>query len=121
MSIIGIVAVDRNLAIGKDGAIPWHFSEDMRFFKRTTLGNACVMGYRTWKSMKKALPGRLNIVLSRTRVIEPAQGVISFHDTQSVLALYPYLKCDLFVIGGLQVYTAFSGQIDKWIVTRARV
>ena len=44
MSIIGIVAVDQNLAIGKDGKLPWHYAADMKFFKETTLGNTVVMG-----------------------------------------------------------------------------
>ena len=63
--IIGIVAVDRNGAIGKGGKLPWHYSADMKFFKQTTMGNACVMGYNTWLTLKKPLPNRLNIVLSR--------------------------------------------------------
>src|SRR5262252_7598733 len=59
MAIIGIVAVDRNFAIGKGGSLPWHYSADLKFFKQTTLGNAVVMGRRTWQSLKKPLPDRL--------------------------------------------------------------
>nr|MBA3767976.1 dihydrofolate reductase [Acidobacteriota bacterium] len=47
MAIIGIVAVDRNGAIGKNGTLPWHYSADLRFFKQQTVGHACVMGWRT--------------------------------------------------------------------------
>ncbi|HET6890944.1 MAG TPA: dihydrofolate reductase [Pyrinomonadaceae bacterium] len=146
--IIGIVAVDRQGAIGKDGKLPWHYSADMKHFKETTIGHACVMGRRTWLTLKKPLKERLNIVLSRQGEIEGVgdgqterrrdgetggQGdaetlrhgeaetsqysVISLKDVGSVLSLAPYLRCDLFVIGGGQVYSAFLPYIDKWIVT----
>lgn len=117
MAIIGIVAVDRNRAIGKNGAIPWHYSADLKFFKRQTMGNACVMGYRTWRSLKKPLPGRLNIVLSRSSEIEAQPSVITLRDKLSVLSLKSYLSCDLYIIGGAQVYSAFPEEIDRWIVT----
>lgn len=117
MAIIGIVAVGRNGAIGKGGTIPWHYSADLRFFKQQTVGNICVMGYRTWASLKKPLPGRLNIVMSRQAEIEAEGGVIVLRDKQAVLSLKPYLSCDLFIIGGRQVYQTFLGEIDKWIVT----
>ena len=67
MAIIGIVALDRNLAIGKNGKLPWHYSADMKFFKETTIGNVVVMGRRTWLTLKGPLPDRQNIVLSRDR------------------------------------------------------
>jgi dihydrofolate reductase len=115
--IIGIVAVDRNGAIGKGGKLPWHYSADMRFFKETTSGNAVVMGHKTWLSLKKPLPNRLNIVLSRKSEIEPQDSVLVLRDVESVLATAKDLKTDLYVIGGEQVYRAFLPQIEKWIVT----
>jgi dihydrofolate reductase len=115
--IIGIVAVDRNGAIGKGGKLPWHYSADMKHFKRTTLGHACVMGYNTWLTLAQPLPGRLNIVLSRRAEFEPRDSVAFLRDATSVLSLVDYLKCDLFVIGGRQVYESFMPHIDQWIVT----
>ncbi|HEX8130849.1 MAG TPA: dihydrofolate reductase, partial [Pyrinomonadaceae bacterium] len=73
MSIIGIVAVDRNGAIGKGGSIPWHYSADMKFFREQTTGHACVMGRRTWASLNRPLKGRLNVVLSRSGGVSEAQ------------------------------------------------
>src|SRR2546428_8562564 len=101
--IIGIVAVDRRLAIGKGGRLPWHYSADMKFFKETSTGNAVVMGHNTWRSLKKALPNRLNIVLSRQSELEPQDSVVVLRDVDSVLAKAKELQCDLFVIGGEQV------------------
>lgn len=115
--IIAIVAVDRNGAIGKGGKLPWHYSADMKFFKETTTGHACVMGHNTWLTLKRPLPNRLNIVLSRKADIEPQESVIVLRDVESVLSMAKDLKCDLFVIGGEQVYRSFLPYIEKWFVT----
>jgi dihydrofolate reductase len=115
--IIGIVAVDRNGAIGKGGKLPWHYSADMKFFKETTTGNACLMGYKTWLTLKKPLPNRLNIVLSRQAEIQQQDSVVVARDVESVLAMEKNLKRDLFVIGGSQVYQSFLPYIEKWFVT----
>jgi dihydrofolate reductase len=115
--IIGIVAVDRNGAIGKGGKLPWHSSADMKFFKETTTGNACVMGHKTWLTLKKPLPNRLNIVLSRQAQLEPQDSVVVLRNVESVLSKAKDLKCDLFVIGGAKVYESFLPYIEKWIVT----
>jgi dihydrofolate reductase len=118
MAIIGIVAVDRAGAIGKGGALPWHYAADLRFFREQTTGNACVMGYRTWASLKKPLPNRLNVVLTRRAEVEPRESVLWVRDRESVLSLYDYLKCDLYVLGGAQVFELFRERIDRWLVTR---
>jgi len=115
--IIGMVAVDRNGAIGKGGKLPWHYSTDMKFFKETTTGNACVMGHKTWLTLKKPLPNRLNIVLSRQAQLEPQDSVLVLRNVESVLSKAKDLKCDLFVIGGAKVYESFLPYIAKWIVT----
>jgi len=117
MAIIGIVAVDQNGAIGRGGSVPWHYSGDLKFFKRQTTGNACVMGRRTWLSLNKPLPNRLNIVLSKESEIDVQDSVLVLRDKPSVLSLKPYLRCDLFIIGGRQVYETFDNEIDRWIVT----
>ena len=115
--IIAIVAVDRCGAIGKGGKLPWHYSADMKFFREATTGHACVMGYNTWLTLKKPLKDRLNIVLSRQSQIEAQDSVVVLRDLNSVLSLTNYLRCDLFVMGGEQVYRAFLPYIDQWIVT----
>ncbi|MCA1619449.1 MAG: dihydrofolate reductase [Acidobacteria bacterium] len=117
MTITGIVAVDRNLAIGKGGGLPWHYPADLKFFKEQTTGNACVMGYRTWLTLKRPLPGRLNVVLTSRAEVEPRESVVWLRDKQSALSLGVYLKCDLFVIGGAQIFEAFREEIDRWLVT----
>lgn len=115
--IIGIVAVDRNLAIGKAGRLPWHYSADLKFFKATTIGNIVVMGRRTWETLKGPLPGRTNIVLSREPNFTPPESVLVMRDLDSVLKFARTRDEHLFVMGGAKVYEAFQPHIDRWIVT----
>jgi dihydrofolate reductase len=117
MAIIGIVAVDRRGAIGRGGTLPWHYSADLRFFKERTTGNVCVMGRRTWASLKKPLPNRLNVVLTRGAGVDEQSGVVVLKDMLSVVSLAPYLSSDLFIIGGRQIFEAFMPEIEEWIVT----
>jgi dihydrofolate reductase len=119
--IIGIVAVAKDLAIGKDGRLPWHYSNDLKFFKQTTTGNVVVMGSRTWRSIGKPLPGRLNIVLTRDAALRVPPGAMVVNDPQNVLELQAYLKTDIYVIGGARTYELFSPNIAKWIVTEVPV
>lgn len=117
MSIIGIVAIAQNYAIGKGGKLPWHYSADLKFFKRTTLNSAVLMGFNTWQSIGKPLPSRLNIVLSASRSIEHQPNVLLIRSVKEAAALAKYLNCDLFIIGGAKTYENFAGVIEKWIVT----
>ena len=115
--IIGIVAVDQNLAIGKDGRLPWHYSADMKFFKQTTIGNVVVMGRLTWLTLTGPLKDRQNIVLSRDPNLPSLDSVVVLSDVESVLDLVRNRESDLFVIGGAQVYGSFLPHIERWIVT----
>jgi dihydrofolate reductase len=115
--IIGIVAIAKNYAIGKGGKLPWHYSEDMKFFKKTTTGHAIAMGLNTWRSIGRPLPNRLNIVLSRSAQIEDGDDLVFLRSKEETVSLANYLKCDLFIIGGAKTYAEFADVIDKWIVT----
>ncbi len=115
--ITGIVAVAKNLAIGRDGKLPWHYAADLKFFKETTVGNAVVMGFNTWTSIGKPLPKRLNVVLSRSNEIPNQPNVLLVRSVEEVRALADHLKGDLYIIGGAETYRNFAGAIEKWIVT----
>ena len=117
MAIIGIVAVDHNLAIGKDGKLPWHYSADLRFFKETTMGNTVVMGRHTWLTLPGPLKGRTNIVLSRDGNVSAKDAVVVMRDVESVIDFAREQSADLFVIGGAKVYAAFLPRIERWMVT----
>lgn len=115
--LIGIIAISKNFAIGRDGKLPWHYSEDLKFFKRTTLGNVVVMGSTTWRSIGKPLPERENIVLSRSTELELPDGVLRMSSVDEVIEFDEQDGRDVFVIGGASVYKAFADVIDRWIVT----
>jgi Dihydrofolate reductase len=117
MSIIGIIAIAQNFAIGRGGKLPWHYSTDLKFFKQTTTGNAVVMGFNTWRSIGKPLPNRLNIVLSRSKNIESQPNVTVMRSKDEVAALSNYLNCDIFIIGGAKTYENFADVIEEWVVT----
>lgn len=115
--IIGIVAIAKNFAIGKDGKLPWHHSADLKFFKETTTGHAVVMGANTWRSIGKPLPNRLNVVLSGSSSVTPPAEVMRLSSKEEILDLAQYLNRDVFIIGGAKVYAEFADVIEKWIVT----
>ncbi len=114
--IIGIIAISKNLAIGRKGKLPWHYSADLRFFKQTTMGHAVVMGSTTWKSIGKQLPGRENIVVSRKKIRLP-EGVRLVSSVDDVVEFDESFPKDVFIIGGAGVYESFADVIDRWIVT----
>lgn len=115
--IIGIVAISKNFAIGKDGKLPWHYGADLKFFKETTTGNAVVMGANTWRSIGKPLPNRLNIVLSRSGNVDTPPSVMKLSSKAEVVELAKYLNRDVFIIGGAAIYNDFADVIEQWIVT----
>lgn len=115
--IIGIIAISKNYAIGKNGKLPWHYPADLKFFKETTTGNAVVMGSNTWRAIGKPLPDRLNIVLSRSGRIETPPDVMKISSKDEVVALSQYLNRDVFIIGGANTYKEFADVIVRWIVT----
>jgi dihydrofolate reductase len=115
--IIGIVAIAKNLAIGRDGKLPWHYPADLKFFKQTTTGNTIVMGWNTWKSIGKPLPNRVNIVLSRKGQIEEQDDLKLMRSKEEVLNLASHHDRDIFIIGGSRTFESFTDEIEKWFVT----
>ncbi len=99
--MIAIAAMSRERVIGAEGKIPWHIPEDLKFFKRTTIGNIIVMGRKTFESLGKPLPGRENWVLSRTAGYP---GVKVFRQPSEIVA--PGDGREVFVIGGAEIYSA---------------
>lgn len=118
MSLIAIVAISDNYAIGKDGTLPWHHPEDLRFFRDTTIGNTVVMGYNTWLSIGKPLPKRRNIVLSSNRTVDEFPEVTVMRTREEVIRYANESETDTYIIGGAKAYSLFADDIEKWYVTR---
>ncbi|MBI19238.1 MAG: hypothetical protein CMB73_01515 [Euryarchaeota archaeon] len=95
-----IFACDLNGVIGKNGDLPWRQSTDLQFFKKTTLGKTVVMGRKTWDSLPFPLPGRRNIVISRSN--RDDVEVMSIEEVRGLAK-----TDDLFVIGGGEIYSIF--------------
>lgn len=110
-----IAAVARNGAIGKDNALLWRLPEDLKFFKRTTLGCPVIMGRKTWDSIGRPLPGRRNIVITRNTAWQ-AEGAEVFHDLASALAATADLP-KVFVIGGGELYAQALPLADELVLT----
>ena len=111
-----IVAISDNNAIGRNNELLWHISEDLRFFKRTTLGCPVIMGRRTFDSIGHALPKRVNIVISRGfNTAEEVAVAGSLEAAFKVAEETNLEKC--FVIGGGQIYAQALPLVDRLIVT----
>ena len=99
--LVAIVAMSSNRVIGREGKLPWHFPEDLKFFKRTTLGHPILMGRATFDSIGRPLPGRQNIVLSHT--MAPREGVTVIRSVAELPQLCGEAET-VFVIGGARVF-----------------
>lgn len=111
--MIAIAAMSRNRAIGIEGSIPWHIPEDLKFFKRTTLGHIIVMGRKTYDSLGKPLPGRENWVVSRDAEIPGVRVLRSFDEIgESTDGRRVYL------IGGAQLYASLLPKCSEILLTR---
>ncbi len=110
-----IVAMDRRMAIGKDNALPWRLSDDLRYFKRATLGKPVIMGRKTFESIGKPLSGRDNVVITRNPQWQAA-GCIVYADPESALAALAEVP-EACVIGGGQIYAATLHRCERLHVT----
>ncbi len=117
-----IVAVAENGVIGRAGGLPWRLPDDLLHFKAVTLGCPVLMGRRTFESLGRPLPGRTNIVLSRT--LRDAPGALCAPTLEAALALaraaIPTATPEprAWVIGGAEVYAAAMAAVTRLEVTR---
>ena len=97
-----VAAVAANGVIGRDGRLPWHLPEDLKHFKRLTLGHPVIMGRKTWESLSAPLPGRDNIVVTRTAGYGAAGAAVA-SSLEAALALCAG-ESVVFIIGGEQLF-----------------
>lgn len=117
-----IVAVTRNQVIGRDNQMPWHLPADLRYFKQRTLGKPIIMGRKTWESLGRPLPGRLNIVISRQMNTELA-GAEVFADLEAAIERGQAWATEqgvdeVMVIGGGQLYQQALTLAQRVYLTR---
>ncbi|MGE0739850.1 MAG: dihydrofolate reductase [Hyphomonadaceae bacterium] len=121
-----VVAVAKNGVIGRDGALPWRLSSDMKRFKAATMGKPVLMGRKTWESLpKRPLVGRQNLVLTRDADFT-AEGAWVFTDLAAMLAAARAMAQtagadEACVIGGAQLYDAVLPQADRIVLTEVNL
>ena len=115
MHISLILAMGRNRVIGRDNKLPWHMPADLAHFKKTTMGKPILMGRKTWESIGKVLPGRLNIVLT-AQVGYHAEGATVVNNIDEAIAACESAE-ELMVIGGAGVYLALLPRAQKIYLT----
>lgn len=102
-----IVAIGKNNEIGKNNKLLWHIPEDLKKFKKTTLGKTVVMGRKTYESIRKPLPKRHNIVLTKNFKSFPNncnENLEIYDDFSKIVKKYKNSVEEVFIIGGAQVY-----------------
>jgi dihydrofolate reductase len=115
VTLVIIAAIARNGAIGRNNALLWRLSEDLQFFKRTTLGHPLLMGRKTFESIGRPLPGRRNIVLTRDPAWR-ADGIETAASLQAALELTAAAP-KRFLIGGAQLYAQALPLADELVLT----
>lgn len=115
----GIVVVDKNWGIGKEGGLLTHLPGDLKYFKEKTLGKIIVMGRKTLESLpgKKPLPGRTTIVLTKDKTFQ-ADCTICYSMEELFQELGKYPKEDIFVAGGAAIYEQLLPYCDSYFVTK---
>lgn len=120
MEVCHIVAVDKNNCIGKGNDLPWHIPKDLQYFKAVTLGCPVVMGRKTFESMKRPLPKRLNVVVTRSQDYKAPEGVLVFQDLDEAIekAKEESKTGKIFIIGGGEIFKKTLSDVDKVYITR---
>lgn len=124
MRLALVVAVAENGVIGREGALPWRLPDDLKWFKRVTLGKPIIMGRKTFDSIGRPLPGRDNIVITR----DPAWSVDGAATARSVAAAVALAERsasrtgaeEICVIGGAEIYRQTLARADRIYLTRVR-
>lgn len=116
--IVLIAAVARNGTIGRDNELPWRLKADLQHFRALTLGHPILMGRKTWQSLGRPLPGRRNLVVSRTPDYR-AEGAECFADPAAAIAAAGEAQA-LFVIGGAQLYAQLLPLADRLELTEVK-
>jgi dihydrofolate reductase len=111
-----IVAMDENRVIGKDNQLPWRLPEDLKFFKRVTMGHPIAMGRKTHESIGRVLPGRENIVITR-QADYLSEGCTVFHSVEDFVKDSKNQSDEIFVIGGAEIFKETFAFTDRLYIT----
>ena len=110
-----IAAMDRNRLIGNKNQLPWHLPADLAHFKRVTMGKPIIMGRKTYESIGRPLPGRTNIVLTRSSDFS-AEGVLTANTLEQALN-HVSAEDEVMIIGGSTIYELTLPEADRLYLT----
>lgn len=111
-----IVAYDKNRLIGREGDLPWRIPEDLKKFKEITSGNIVIMGRKTYESIGKPLPNRINMVITRNKDYKP-EGVFVFSSIKDALRKASVFHKEIFFIGGQSIYNEVLDKVDTMYIS----
>ena len=111
-----IVAIDKNRGIGKDNGLLWHIPDELKRFREITTGHPIIMGRKTYESIGRPLPGRINVILTRDQTYT-AGGCVIMHSVEEVLEKYGNSKEELFIIGGGEIFEELFPFSDRLYIT----
>lgn len=123
MLISLIVAHSSNRVIGIDGQLPWHIPEDLKYFKAITMGKPIIMGRKTFDSIGKPLPGRLNIIITKNTDLTIEECVVVNNLEAAITEAKNYFKTqytdqeEIFIIGGAQIFKQSMEFVNKIYIT----
>ncbi|HYK74336.1 MAG TPA: dihydrofolate reductase [Pseudoneobacillus sp.] len=109
-------AMDENRVIGKNNQLPWHLPEDLKFFKRVTMGHPVAMGRKTHESIGRLLPGRENIVITRNKEFQ-CEGCTMLYSLDDFKAYCGKKDEEVFVIGGAEIFRELLSVVDRLYLT----
>jgi len=116
-SINIIVAMGKQNQIGLNGTMPWHLSNDLKNFKKITSGHTIIMGRKTYQSIGKALPKRLNFVLTTNPKSISDYEICTFKNLEKAIKKAQLFDDEIFIIGGASIFEEAMKLADKLIIT----
>lgn len=118
MIVSQIVAASTNNVIGVNNGLPWHMPVDSAYFKKITWGHHIVMGRRNYEAEGRALPGRVNIVLTRNKAFQISDGIVVHELDDAIKMAQSAGENELFIVGGEEIYKLAMPHTDRIYFTR---
>ena len=110
-----IAAIGKNNELGVNNNLIWHIPEDLKYFKATTMNKTIVMGYKTYKSLPKLLPGRKHIILTHHNIDNDKE--ITYDNINNLINYLNSINEEVFIIGGASLYKEFINKANKIYLT----
>lgn len=118
MTVSLVAAVADNNVIGRDNKLPWYMPADLKFFKNLTMGHHVLMGRKTFDEIRKPLPGRVNVVITRQAQLNPEGVAIARSVDEAISKAEAAHDPEIFVIGGAEIFRQALPRANRMYLTR---